>query len=149
MPQKSFPRHLFICILESFKILSAMVADRADEIGRKFLPFVNVVANRARPSFFLFFFWSRFRLYIVKVVAVTHAFCCRADKAFGYIRQENRMRIAIDGLEDLSAHDRIYEFRQIQQTVFGAVFRIAGIKFLFVSSALHAEMFEHKERCIF
>ncbi len=55
---------------DGLKIHSAMFAQRADDIFRKFIAFIDVSADFAYPAFFAFGLWLWF--YIFLIVGVSH-----------------------------------------------------------------------------
>ena len=112
MPEKSFPQIVVHILQKAFfrhdsgfcaalkiylvvfypyglEICSSMFAQRADEVIRELVTFVDVAAYFADEAFFAIGFWLRF--YIFLIVGVSHGVKIVHDAGFGDAADEHSM----------------------------------------------------------
>ena len=99
-----------------FKILGAVLAERADEVCGKLLALVDVAADLADPSVLLLELGG-LRLDIGEIVGVGHGRHVGELPRLGDIGNEERVRLKLDGLRDPGRDESIGAVRQIVDTV--------------------------------
>ncbi len=76
--------------------------------GGRVSPFVNIAADLADIAMlFLFDLWLRLRFDVLKVVAVGNRRCVAQDCRFRDLRDKERMRAVIVGVDDLGGEERV------------------------------------------
>ena len=76
--------------------------------GGRVSPSVNIAADLADIAMlFLFDLWSRLRFDVLKVVAVGNRRCVAQDCRFRDLRDKERMRAVIVGVDDLGGEERV------------------------------------------
>jgi len=71
-----------------------MLAQRANDVFRKFIAFVDIAADFADKTFFTFCF--RLRFYILLVISVSHGILITHNTGFCNATDEHSMRIKVD-----------------------------------------------------
>ena len=122
---------------DRLKIHSAMLAQRADDIFRKFIAFIDVSADFAYPAFFAFGLWLW--LYMFLVVGVSHGILIAHDTGLCDAADEHSVSAEIHIVFYLQGHESIDIFVQEYQAVVGVVYFLSG-KFIGVSAGLEAEL---------
>ena len=128
-----------------FKIHSAMLAQRADDIFRKFIAFIDVSADFAYPAFFALGLWLW--LYMLLVVGVSHGILIAHDAGLCDAADEHSMSAEIHIVFYLQGHESIDIFVQEYQAVVRVVYFLSG-KFIGASAGLEAELLKNRERSI-
>ena len=127
---------------DRLKIHSAMLAQRADDIFRKFIAFIDVSADFAYPAFFALGLWLW--LYMFLVVGVSHGILIAHDSMSS---DEHSVSAEIHIVFYLQGHESIDIFVQEYQAVVGVVYFLSG-KFIGASAGLEAELLKNRERSI-
>ena len=123
-----------------------MFAQRADEVIRELVTFVDVATYFADEAFFAIGFWLRF--YIFLIVGVSHGVKIVHDAGFGDAADEHSMGTKIYILFNLQRHKCINIFVQEYQSVIGTV-DLLICKFIYAASGLETKLLEYRERCIY
>ena len=123
-----------------------MFAQRADEVIRELVTFVDVAAYFADEAFFAIGFWLRF--YIFLIVGVSHGVKIVHDAGFGDAADEHSMGTKVYILFNLQRHKCINIFVQEYQSVIGTV-DLLTCKFIYAASGLETKLLEYRERCIY
>ena len=140
-------RNLSGCFLsDGLEICSSMFAQRADEVIRELVTFVDVAAYFADEAFFAIGFWLRF--YIFLIVGVSHGVKIVHDAGFGDAADEHSMGTKVYILFNLQRHKCINIFVQEYQSIIGTV-DLLTCKFIYAASGLETKLLEYRERCIY
>ena len=121
-----------------------MFAQRADEVIRELVTFVDVAAYFADEAFFAIGFWLRF--YIFLIVGVSHGVKIVHDAGFGDTADEHAMGSEVNILLYLEGHECVDVFVQEYKSVAGTVDFLA-CEFVSSSAGLETESFKNRERC--
>ena len=113
-------RNLSGCFLsDGLEICSSMFAQRADEVIRELVTFVDVAAYFADEAFFAIGFWLRF--YIFLIVGVSHGVKIVHNAGFGDAADEHSMGTKVYILFNLQRHKCINIFVQEYQSIIRTV----------------------------
>ena len=114
-----------------------MFAQRADEVIRELVTFVDVAAYFADEAFFAIGFWLRF--YIFLIVGVSHGVKIVHDAGFGDAADEHSMGTKVYILFNLQRHKCINIFVQEYQSIIGTV-DLLTCKFIYAASGLETKL---------
>lgn len=112
-------------LLQRFEIRRPMLADRADEIGRKRIPLVNVTANFTNEAFLLRRRLRR-RLNMFKVKIIRHRSIVMQNARLRNLGDKDRVRTVIRARDHAAGEIRVGILIQIKQPV-GASAHMAEI----------------------
>ena len=123
-----------------------MFAQRADEVIRELVTFVDVAAYFADEAFFAIGFWLRF--YIFLIVGVSHGVKIVHDAGFGDAADEHSMGSQVYILLYFQGHKCVDIFVQEYQSVIRTI-HLLSRKFIHASSTLETKLFKYRERSFY
>ena len=127
---------IFILSFDRFKIHSAMFAQWADDIFRKFIAFIDISADFAYPAFFAFSLWLWFYMFLI--VGVSHGLLIVHDTGLCDAADEHSVSTKIYVIFHFQRHESIDIFVQEYQSIVRVVHFLA-CKFIGASAGLEAD----------
>ena len=128
---------------DSFKVLGAMLTQRADKVRGQLLPFIDIAANLAHPSLFLGQLGLGLRFDMGKVVRVGHRGHLGQNPRLGHIGHKQGMGSPILCRDHFTGNDCVGELGQMQRAVLTAVRKVPTGELVGVPAALEAKMLEN------
>ena len=119
-----------------------MLAQRADDILRKLVTFVDISADLADKALFAFCF--RLRFYVLLIIGIAHGFPIAHDAGFGNAADEHTMGTQVYILLHLQGHKCVDILIQEYQSISGAVDFLA-CELIHGPSGLEAKLLEYGE----
>ena len=123
-----------------------MFAERADEVIRKYISFIDISADLADKAFLSF--CVRFRLYVVLIICVSHCLFIIHYAGLCHGTDKHAVCVQVNILLNLKRDGSIDVFRQDDQAVVRA-YRRDALKFVHCTSALESESLEYAERRVY
>ena len=80
-----------------------MLAQRADEVCRKFFPFIHISADLADPAGLLLFYRLRLRLDMSEIVCIGDTLFVTEHSAFSNLSNEQRVGLELFFFDNLAA----------------------------------------------
>ena len=120
-----------------------MFAQRADDIFRKFIAFIDISADFAYPAFFAFSLWLRFYMFLV--VGVSHGILITHNTGLCDAADEHSVSTKIYVIFHFQGHESIDIFVQEYQSIVRVVHFLA-CKFIGTSAGLESKLFKNRER---
>ncbi len=133
-------------LLNRFKIHGAVFAQRADDIFRKFIPFIDISADFAYKSFLAVGF--RLRFDVLLIVGVGHSILIAHDAGFSDAADKHAVGAQINILFYFQGHKSVDVFVQEYQPISGTVDLFSG-KLVCRSSGLEAKLLEDGEWSVY
>ena len=123
-------------LLDRLEVYSTMFAQRADDIFRKFITFVDISADLADKAFLSFCLWFWFD--IVLVIGVGHGLLVTHDASFGDTADEHAVGSEVNILFYFERHECVDVFVKEYKSVTGTV-DFLTFKFIYSSAGLETE----------
>ena len=138
-----------IDLFQLFEVFCAVLAERADEIFRQRVAFVDVSADFADPAGFLFFdLWLWLRFDVFEVVCVGYGRILVEDCTFRDFSHKESVSAVVVGFDNLCGKESVGAFSYISKAVGTAcVISFVTVELVHIPAALETKALENVEGC--